>query len=118
MTAFTPRPELSERQWQAHVMHLAALHGWTLTYHTHRSEHSAEGWPDLVLVHPRRRRALFVELKTNTGRLTIAQRMWLRALEHAGLEVTVWRPRDLSAVLAALGPLNARIALPTEEGTA
>lgn len=108
-------PGLSEDDWQVQVLHLAALHGWALSYHTLRSTGSTAGWPDLVLVHRRRQRAIFVELKTDHGRLTAAQRTWLCALQVAGLEATVWRPKDLTAVRAALGPTNARIALPTEE---
>ena len=51
------------------------------------------GFPDLVLAKPGR--LLFVELKSENGRLSQEQARWLAALgltERA--EVKVWRPSD------------------------
>lgn len=93
MTARTAvRPALSEGAFQTQVLDLAALRGWR-PYHTHDSRRSHKGWPDLVLARPPR--LIAVELKTDTGRLTPEQRRWLIDLEACGLEVDLWRPRDL-----------------------
>jgi hypothetical protein len=84
-------PDLSEAQLLQNVRDLAQLLGYLL-YHTHDSRRSEPGFPDLALVHVRRRRALFVELKARTGRLRPMQEVWLNALAAVGMEVAVWRP--------------------------
>ncbi|CAN5770077.1 hypothetical protein BH23CHL8_BH23CHL8_26350 [soil metagenome] len=65
----------------------------------------AKGWPDLVLVHPRRRRLLFVELKGDDGKLSDDQVRVLhilRALEGDRLEVHVWGPDDIGLAAEVL----------------
>lgn len=52
----------------------------------------AKGFPDLVIVGPGG--VLFAELKTDTGRVEPAQRMWLDALAAGAARVRVWRVRD------------------------
>jgi hypothetical protein len=79
-------------------------------YHTRDSRRSVPGFPDLVLVRPPR--LLFVELKTERGKLTADQVAWLEDLEMVSatfvgrawdppadplpppVEVYVWRPSD------------------------
>ena len=41
---------------------------------------------------------LFVELKTDTGRLSHDQQHWLDELHDGGSECHVWRPRKLSMI--------------------
>lgn len=57
---------------------------------------STAGWPDLVLWRPGS--LLFVEVKTDVGRVTSDQRAVLDSLAAAGAEVHVWRPRDFDDV--------------------
>lgn len=76
--------EGGEEQLQQHVLDTARLLGW-LAYHTHDSRHSAEGFPDVVLVRPPR--LAFVEVKawpegTKKGDPTSAQEEWLHALRR------------------------------------
>jgi hypothetical protein len=105
---------VSERDWQQAVVDCARWNSW-LCYHTHDSRRSTAGFPDLCLV--RGAELLFVELKSEKGRISPAQRAWLDALEAAGAEVWVWRPsqeRDAFARLArkrslATSPLDANI---------
>ncbi len=59
-----------------------------------------KGFPDLVLVG--RGRVLLRELKTNRGRTTIEQEVWLESLGEAEADVDVWRPRDWPEILATL----------------
>lgn len=92
---------MREKEWQAQVIELAVLYGW-FVYHTFDSRRSNAGWPDLVLCRPTTGELIFVELKTDVGRLSPAQRSWLRVLEDCNQEVHVWRPRDFEAVHARL----------------
>jgi len=88
--------EQSEEQFLAAVREYAELLGW-LRYHTHRSDRSEAGFPDLVLV--RSGRMILAELKSEKGRATKAQLAWLEELrlvaEHsAAVQVFLWRPSD------------------------
>jgi hypothetical protein len=105
-------PGAGEEQWRRKVREIAARYGWHLQYHTADSRRSDPGWPDEVFGHLGQRRTLFVEFKTDTGRLRPAQRQWLAHLADSGLEVAVWRPRDLPVVLQVLGPARQRATLP------
>lgn len=53
-----------------------------------------KGYPDLTAVGPGG--VIWRELKTDTGRLSDEQRLWIRRLVEAGADVAVWRPRDLA----------------------
>jgi len=108
VTATSARTKpLTEREWQAQVVAIARTYGWQVHHHL-ISYGSAAGWMDLVIAS--HGRALFVELKNDTGRLRPEQRMWLGLLAAAGCEVAVWRPADLDTVTAALGPRQTRLA--------
>ncbi|CAM5466152.1 VRR-NUC domain-containing protein [Streptomyces aurantiogriseus] len=104
----------SEEQWRHQVRDIATRYGWRLQYHTADSRRSDPGWPDEVFGHLGQRRTLFVEFKTDTGRIRPAQREWLAHLADSGFEVAVWRPRDLPTVLGVLGPARQRAALPSD----
>lgn len=64
-----------------------------LVYHTHRSDRSEPGFPDLVIVG--HGGLLFRELKRENGAVTEAQQVWLGLLEELGYDVGVWRSSDL-----------------------
>lgn len=83
---------LSEAAFQAQVIQLATLCGW-LAYHTRDSRGSAGGFPDLVLVHPTRRRVVYAELKSERGKVKPDQIRWIEALQSAGQNAHIWRPR-------------------------
>ncbi len=92
-------PKITEKTFQAQVEQLARTLGW-LCYHTWNSIHSAKGFPDLVLV---KHRVIFAELKrSETGKLTADQQMWIDALKAANQEVYVWRPRDWDQIVRIL----------------
>jgi hypothetical protein len=92
---------LAEKDWQAQVVQLARLYGWR-DFHPLRSQGSEAGWPDLALV--RSGRLLLVELKTDKGRLSPAQRAWLDELElvaaaaGGAIHVDIWRPCDFDRI--------------------
>lgn len=91
MRVAVPLEDLTEKVWQQQIVQLARTVGWR-SYHTLRSKGSQPGYPDLTLV---RDRVVFVEVKTEKGKLSEKQREWLTALWVAGAEVYVARPRDL-----------------------
>lgn len=84
---------MSEKQLQSQVEELAKRMGW-MGYHTHDSRRSQPGFPDLILVHPRQRRILWRELKSEIGRPTPEQQAWMSSLLLVGQDVDIWRPRD------------------------
>ena len=80
-----------EADFQQAVLDLAQLAGWRV-YHTYDSRRSNPGFPDLVLVKPPM--VLFVELKTDKGRLTAEQQEWIEDLMRCTeVEAHVWRPQ-------------------------
>lgn len=85
---------MTERELLETVRAHAVAFRWAY-YHTHDSRHSTSGFPDLVLAKPPR--LLFVELKSEKGRLTGTQEAWLWDFDQCGVETYVWRPSDLSS---------------------
>lgn len=94
----TPLAEITEKELTTQLVDIARMTGWR-RYHTWRSKHSAAGYPDETLV---RERLIFVELKTEKGKLSDDQRDWLRALLAANAETYVIRPRNLEQIAAIL----------------
>ena len=83
---------INEREFQQQVIDLAHIFHWRV-YHTWMSIHSAGGFPDLTLA--RGNRLIFAEIKSEKGRLTLAQAEWLEILKATGkCEVYVWMPSD------------------------
>lgn len=107
--------QLTEAQWQEQVLGMARLFGWrcahfrpALTAKGYRTPVQADGagFPDLVLARQRPGQygeLLFVELKSDSGRLSPRQHAWIELLDHVdGVEVYVWRPEDADEVEAVL----------------
>lgn len=98
----TTSPRQTERAFQDAIADLARMAGWTVahfrparTRNGYRTAvaYDGAGFPDLVLAH-RTRGILFIECKTNRGRLTDRQQTWLDQLTAAGAHAAVWRPAD------------------------
>jgi hypothetical protein len=98
----------SEREFQREVVQRAKSLGWFI-FHAlpgqGRNKHltlfiGKRGFPDLVLCRPPR--LLFVELKSEKGKVSNDQREWLDALRACGVEVYVWRPSELERITAIL----------------
>lgn len=87
--------QVSESQLQRDVLDLAARLGY-LANHNYDSRKSGpdKGYPDLTLA--KDGRVICAELKTERGRLSIAQLSWSMALIGA-VEFYVWRPRHWSS---------------------
>jgi len=92
---------MSERELCFAVIEAAKLLGWRVA-HFHDSrrdvgggvlvgDRDAAGFPDLVMV--KYERLLFVELKSENGRLSAQQTAWIEELSPLA-ECYVWRPSD------------------------
>jgi hypothetical protein len=93
MTA--PVLAVSEAEWMVAIGDRLDYYGWTWhdTYPTRRTpgrwtpEHSAKGVPDLICLRPPR--VLWLEIKTETGRVTPQQEAWLEGLRQSGEEAYI-----------------------------
>lgn len=93
------------QEWLRQLVMLP-IYGY-LYYHTHRSQHSASGFPDTVLVRLEPNpRLIFAELKTEDfkhSQPSIDQWVWLYVLQHIPFaEAYLWRPSDRDEIEAIL----------------
>lgn len=86
---------MSETEFQQKIIDWAKLNGW-MHYHTHNSQRSPSGFPDLVLVRPPE--IIYAELKAEKKYPTPKQRIWIASLEACGQEVYLWRPSDWTEI--------------------
>lgn len=101
-TVKTPKlPEITEKVWQKQVEGLAKTLGYR-HYHPYFSMRSAPGYPDLTLISPSQKRVIWIELKTEKGKVTNNQQEWLDCLAEAGQEVYVFRPSDFDRIVEIL----------------
>jgi len=102
---------MTEAEFQSKVIDLAKWCGWRV-FHPRPAQIGSEGrwathytgdagFPDLVLCHPRKG-VLFAELKSDKGRVSTAQTMWLTELVDAGAEVHLWQPKHWPEIEARL----------------
>ena len=85
--------DMTEAQVQAAVRGYAEILGWTV-FLTWKSLHSPKGELDLRLIKPPR--VVFIECKTEKGKLTPEQkRTWNLLRQCPGVEVYVVRPSTL-----------------------
>ena len=83
---------MTEAELQNAVIDLCKLLNWSY-YHTYNSRRSVPGFPDMCLV---KDRIIFVELKSEKGRLSPAQRQWRDDIQGAGGEWYLIRPTGLA----------------------
>ena len=92
----------TEREFQRAITDAASLFSWRW-YHTHTSRNSPPGFPDLCMV--RGPVGLFVELKSDKGRLSKPQQEWGYALRRVErVEYHLWRPSDFHDAIDLLRP--------------
>lgn len=105
-----PRP--SELECEATILQAARAAGWRC--HSERPAMNARGnwstpikgdagFPDLVLIHPRRRLMIVAELKRWPNDIEHEQTVWRDMFLAAGITVHLWWvPEQLEAILAFL----------------
>ena len=100
--------DASEKLWQESVERLAIMNGWLIFHavpHQVRPgvwKSDGKGFPDLCIAHPKKG-CLFIELKTEKGRLSPDQLKWADALIKSKIEYYVWRPSQLDLIAKRLG---------------
>lgn len=107
---------IREKDFQQTVWELATRLGWIVGW-THDARKSEPGEPDLRMVHKEQGRVLFIELKSEKGKLTKSrwnkagtrfmpgQEDWAEALNACpGVEYYLFRPSDWDEIEAALRP--------------
>lgn len=96
---------LSEEEFMAQVIQLLELCHWQY-YHTYRSTHSPAGFPDIAAVRENSDGSsslVFLEIKKEKGKLTVAQLEWLSLLDNVpGVIATVCRPSWWNSLVALL----------------
>jgi hypothetical protein len=92
---------VKEQDFLRQVRELAKTLGWRIYHHPY-SLGADPGFPDLVLVHPKKRRLVFAELKGPRGKISDSQWAWIEDLAAAGAEVYVWFPSDWDEVVEVL----------------
>lgn len=101
--------KVTEAQFQRTVITAAQAFGWKVAHFRPGMSSKGKwmtavagngaGFPDLVLIHPERRcGVLFVELKSDDGKIGPAQAEWGEWLRSAGEAWLVWRPKDWTQV--------------------
>ncbi len=107
---------INEKDFQQSVVELARALDWIVGW-THDARKSEPGEPDLRMVHKEQGRVLFVELKSEKGKLTKGrwnkagtrwlpgQDTWAEALNACpGTEYYLFRPSDWDEIEEVLKP--------------
>ena len=101
---------MTEAEFQNAVADLAHVYGWKISHFgaartkdgwSTPVRYDAAGFPDCVFVHPRGL-VLFVEFKTDKGRLSPAQSDWGDWLDDAGADYCLWRPGNADIIAGVL----------------
>jgi hypothetical protein len=91
--------KITEKQFTQQVIQLLTACGFDRVYHTWTSLHSERGFPDILALRTRDKRVLVAELKSENGKITLAQDMWLAAFDLVGIPAFLWRPSDWDAIV-------------------
>lgn len=94
-------PAMTEAQWSRQFKQLFELCGFR-GYHTWLSRFSEKGYPDWTLCSVTQKRIIFVELKSEIGKIRPEQEFWLDLLRGCGVETYVFRPSDFDQAAAIL----------------
>lgn len=97
---------VTEKQLQSAVVEAMGYMGW-LTYHTHDSRRSNPGFPDIVAV--KGSRLIFLELKSEKGKVRAEQVEWLDVLIETHSEVYLVRPSTQDAFMRTVARLGSDV---------
>jgi hypothetical protein len=110
----------TERDFQDAVAEMAQHLGWKVAHFRpararagYRTpvKYDAAGYPDLTMCRPPR--VIFVEMKSQRGRIAPRQQEWLAALSQcSGIESYVWRPTEWHNITRILATDSRQLTLP------
>ena len=89
--------KITEKQFQEEIRKAALIHGWRF-FHPWLSIHSTGGFPDCTMVHAKKKRLIFAELKPEGKYPTRDQKQWLEDLLSVGVEAYLWHPSDMDEI--------------------
>lgn len=96
----------TEAQFQARVVRLAVVLGWSVFSIPDSRRATLAGYPDLTMFRASDKRLVFAELKREKGRLSNEQKKVLADMEllaNVGrCEVYLWRPSDWDTIVETL----------------
>jgi VRR-NUC domain len=99
LPAHPAAPSMTEKQFEGRLVEIAEAFGWD-HYHPWLSIHSPTGWPDEAFLKPPQ--LIFVEVKSEKGKLTERQEYFIGLLRACGQRVYVWRPSDIAEAMEIL----------------
>ncbi len=115
MVAKTPKKavrKISEADFTRQVLHAAKLLGWKSAHFRPGMNRRGRwltavqgegaGFPDLVLVHRRKRLKIVAELKVGRNTTSKEQNEWLETFEACGIPAYTWRPSDWEEIKTVL----------------
>jgi len=98
------RIEISEKAFFSQVEDLLKRFQWEFEHTFEQgvyARRTTKGFPDIVACRPPR--LLFIELKSERGKVTEAQQEWLDALKATGkVEVYLWKPSQFEEIVEIL----------------
>ena len=97
---------MSEKEFLSQIIEVAHIYHYRVAHF--RPAQTSKGWrtpvsadgkgfPDLVLVSSSQKRILFIECKSDTGKLTIQQSNWRQCLLDSGAEYYLWQEGTYTA---------------------
>lgn len=89
---------MSEADFQERIVDYCDVLG-LLVFHDNDSRRNRAGFPDLVIVGTM---TIFVELKTDKGKMSDKQVEWNERLRASGEKAFLWRPSDWDQIEKAL----------------
>ena len=101
--------KIKESDLAQQVEELLNLYGWCWCHFRPAIERSGKwltalsgqsGFPDYIAA--RGHRLLIFELKSEKGKLSEVQEMWLHVLDQCPIEVHTWRPSDWEEIVGTL----------------
>jgi len=102
-------PKISEAEFQRQVIKVAIMYNWLVDHTPPMRSANGDiytggltGKTDLVLFSLKGKGIIFAELKTETGRMSVAQIAFRDAVVRNGGEHYVWRPSDMYAIVERL----------------
>ena len=86
-----------EDTFKKEIILLGKKTGWIIYSIADSRRVTAKGYPDLTIIHPEKKLLMGAELKTNVGKLTREQILWMTILSDY-YPIHLWRPKHLDII--------------------